>query len=399
MSVESFISRRYLSTRHKPLFVSFLLFITALAVAAGVFALIFVMSVMNGFEIDLQKKVLGFKAPMTIEASLEISPEEVKHIDPRIWKVTPFAEGEAVVQSELGSTLGVRVRGVSGGADPERFGRLYEQSPFKEKCLLMGEELASSLQVHPDFTEKLRLIFPLGDISPTGDLTPRIRMFTLTGLFRSGFYDFDSKYVLVPYQDALNLFGNEARIGLEVWVQPLSVVEEVKRKIQIVLGRNDSRTVPTVKTWRDQNPRLFAAMKLEKIGMFVLLSALLLIASFNIFGLTSLSAAEKIKDMAILRSLGLSGKKVRRIFLLKAAAIGISGGFAGGIAGLVATILLQRHPVRLPSSYYLEFLPVRIDPREVALTLFLIPLVTTLAAIYPAWKASKAAPVEVLRYE
>ena len=213
-----------------------------------------------------------------------------------------------------------------------------------------------------------------------------------TGVFHSGYYDFDSRYVLIPYRQGLSLFGGEGRTGLEVWTS-LQGVDDLKAK----LSSADKNL--KILTWQDQNPKLFAAMKLEKIGMFLLLSALLLIASFNIFGLVSLMILDKTKDMAILRAIGLAPGKVQKIFLFQASRIGIIGSTLGGGLGLATVFLLQRFPVRLPSSYYLEFLPIHVEPVEVISILLLVPILTTLSAFYPALQATKAAPVEVLRYE
>jgi len=399
MSFETFIARRYLSTRKKPVFVSFLLIISLTAVTIGVFALIFVLSVMNGFERDVRKKVLSFSAPVIVwsreGADLSDESADWKKLDPRIERVVAFAEGEAVARTSDDSLSGVRVRGILEQPTEERLGKYYESEPFGDGSLVMGEELADTLRVFPERSEKIRLIFPIGDVGPAGDLIPKVREFTVTGAFHSGYYDFDSKYVVVPYLEALRLFGSEARTGLEVWLTSPDEADAVKRAL---LAKKGSEAV-SVRTWRDQNPKLFAAMKLEKIGMFVLLGMLLLISSFNVFGITSLTVLDKVKDMAVLRSVGLTARRIRRIFLLNAAGIGGLGAFFGGGLGLTATWLLKRFPVKLPETYYLETLPVVVDPRDVAVILLLVPLVTTIAAFYPALKASRLSPVETLRYE
>lgn len=396
--LELFIARRYLSTRRKPLFVSFLLMICLGAVATGVFALIFVLSVMNGFEKDFRQRVLGFKAPVVVMSDTgEDLADQVdlwKKMDPRIRRVVPFVEGEAVAQTVDGSALGVRVRGVTEPPTEARLGRLYESEPFSEDSLIVGEEFAASLHVDAGFEEPIQLIFPIGDVGPTGDLIPRVRRLNLTGVFHSGFYDFDSKYALIPYAQALSLFGQEGRTGLELWVEPPGAAESVKNRLLA-----EKREGVSIQTWRDQNPKLFAAMKLEKIGMFVLLGMLLLIGSFNVFGLTMLTVVDKVKDMAVLRSVGLTAGRLRRIFLVSAAGIGALGAAVGGVLGLTATTFLQKFPVRLPSTYYLETLPIVVEPSDVFFVLAFVPIVTLLAAFYPAQKASCISPVEALRYE
>lgn len=395
---ESYVARRYLSTRRKPPFVSLILSISLLSVAVGVFALIFVLSVMNGFEKDFRGRILSFKAPVTVVSGngedLSAGAEDWKKLDPRIRRVVPFAEGEAVAQTREGGVLGLRVRGIGEAPDEARLGRYYEGSPFSEKSIAIGDGLADSLHVHPDFSEEVRLVFPLGDVGPSGDLMPRVKQLQVTGIFHSGFYEYDSKYAVVPYAQALSLFGDQARTGLEVWIDPPSAAEDVKAALEKKKADN-----VRVLTWRDSNPKLFAAMKLEKIGMFLLMGMLLLIAAFNIFGLISLTVLDKIPDMAVLRAVGLGMGRVRRIFLLQAASIGLLGSTAGGALGLIAVWLLTKYPAPLPTSYYLEHLPVVLEKADVAAVVLLVPLVTTLAALYPAHQAAKVPPVQALRYE
>ncbi len=356
---------------------------------------------MNGFEKDFRTRVIGFKAPIIVTAFSQVTESEliqkIKAADSRITEVLPFVEGEAVIQSESGGALGVKVRGMTGTPDPRRLGDYFENEVFTSKSILLGEELSDSLKAHPasqPASQEVRLIFPIGDVSPTGDLLPRIRKFDFTGIFRTGFYEYDSKSVVVSYEEARKLFGADARSGLEVWVEPFEAAEAVKKVLQKEIG-----PAAFIQSWRDQNPKLFAAMKLEKIGMFLLLSILLLVASFNIFGLTSLAAQEKVKDMAILRSMGLTAARVKRIFILKALSIGGGGGLLGGGLALAVTTLLQRYPLPLPSTYYLDHLPIKVDFFETLLTMILVPVVTLLASFYPALQASKRQPIETLRYE
>ncbi|HSA59827.1 MAG TPA: FtsX-like permease family protein [bacterium] len=395
---ETFIARRYLSTRHKPPFVSLILSISLLSVGVGVFSLIFVLSVMNGFERDFRSRILNFRAPLTVLSTtgedLSERMEDFRAADPRIRKLVPFAEGEAVAQTEEGGVLGLRLRGLGEAPDEARLGRYYASEAFGEDSVVLGDELAAALHAHPDFPEELRIIFPLGDVGPSGEVMPRVRLLKLTGIFHSGFYDYDSKYALAPYAQALRLFGEQARTGLEVWVEPRDAADAVRAVLE-AKGLKNLR----VETWREANPKLFAATKLEKIGMFLLLGMLLLIAAFNIYGLVSLTVLDKTKDMAVLRAVGLSAARVRRIFLWKSAAIGFIGTASGGALGLLAAWLLTKYPVPLPASYYIEHLPVAVEPSDVVTVLLLVPFVTFLAALYPARQAGRVSPVEALRYE
>ncbi len=399
MSFSSFIARRYFFSKRKTFFSSFLTAVCLVAVATGVFALIFVLSVMEGFERDFRGRVLAFRSPVTIRAKAgEDLSEKVaawSKLDRRIARLVPFAEGEAIARTKEGGVMGLRLRGLAEKPTEARLGRYYEETEFGEKSLVIGDELAATLNVDPASEETVRLIFPLGDVTPSGDMTPRSRELKPTGVFHSGFFEFDTKYALVPYEEALRLFGTEARTGVEVWLKNPADDESVQKTLREKLSAESV----TVETWREQNPKLFAAMKLERIGMLLILSMLLLIAAFNIFGLVSLTALDKVKDMAVLRSLGLTQKAVGRIFLRKALAIGATGAVFGGVLGFSLSWGLQKYPVRLPSSYYIEYLPIFISPWGAVLVVFLVPLLTLAASWYPARQASLASPVEVLRYE
>ena len=302
-------------------------------------------------------------------------------------------EGEAVLQTEAGEVTGVRLKGVSGEIT-QRFGEVRLTERIDGRDVVLGRELAASAGVEPEFFERVRLVFPFGEVGPSGDLLPVAKSFTVGGTFRSGFYEYDSKFLLMTYGAALRFLGDFARTGLEVWTDPFQA-GEVKQAIAPRLASLGLSAVD----WREQNPKLFAALKLERIGMFLLLTVLLVIASFTIFGLISLTVLDKIRDTALLRSLGLAGAGVRRIFLLKAAGIGLAGDLTGGAVGLAVVSFLTRHPLRLPSTYYVEFLPLRLDPAGLLLILVLSPLLAVLAALYPAWQSIVRPPAELLRYE
>lgn len=403
MSFERFIASRYLSSKNKPFFIKFLLWISFLAIATGVFAVVFISSIMSGFQDDFERRVMGFKAPLTLIGNtasvLQTMPmEDIKKIDTRIQKVVPFVDGEALIQvSHLGeaTSVGVRVRGIGEAPERSRVGDFFESETF-EKSLLMGDQLAATLDVRAeDAVEglEIRLIFPLGDIGPSGDLIPRVRKLRLNGFFHSGYFDYDNKYVLVSYIEGKRLFAGEAMEGFEIWTASLENVDALKDKIQ--------KRFPDLQvlSWKDQNPKLFSALKLEKLGMFLLLTILLLIASFNIFGVVTLTVLEKRKDIAVLRTIGMTKRRLKKVFLLKALILGLRGAAAGMIAALTLLGLMVLFPLKLPETYYVEFLPIQVRWGEVVFAFLMGPFVTLVAAYYPARQAAQPAPMEILRYE
>ncbi len=399
MNLELFIARRYLSTQNKPFFLTLLSFISFLGMSTSVFALLFVLAVMRGFETDFQNKVIGFKAPLTITGSSELSWEElarqIQTSFPEITSVHPYVEGEAVIQTEAGDSMGIRVRGVHGEMENRRYGVVDFVEPMDPRNVILGRELAYALHVDPDFFEKVRLIYPLGEVSPSGEMLPAVRSLTVGGTFRSGYYEYDSKFALIDYEEALRLFGEEARTGLEIWTQQTDHVALLKRRLE-----DSFHSLPLqIETWQEQNPKLFAALKLERIGMFLLLVVLLAIASVTVFGLVSLLVLEKMRDIAVIRTLGLGKKRVRRLFLLQALGIGLLGDLVGGGIALGLVRILVEHPLRLPSTYYVEYLPLDLSFGTALWVLGLAPLLAILAALYPAWQSVQHPPTELLRYE
>ena len=400
MRFSAFIARRYFSSRNKPFFVWLLTFISLFGMAVSVFALIVVVAIMEGFEEDFQKRIIAFKAPLVVQGPPETDwtslAERVGGIDPRIRAVPRYLEGESVLQTGEGENIGVRVRGVSGDLTAERFGDLRLSDSMEPQSIVVGRELAYALRLDPESFDRVRLIFPFGEVGPTGDLVPAVRRYTVSGSFRTGFYEFDSKQVLVEYAEAARLLKEYGRYGLEIWIRPLSAVGKVQDSLQAGL-----KGLPgvTVHSWREQNPKLFAALKLERWGMALLLAVLVVIASSTLFGLISLTVLEKMGDLAVLRSLGLSRGSVRWIFLLKAAGIGILGDLAGLLVGGATVSFLIRHPVRLPTTYYVEYLPLTLSPGLVLGIGLLAPLLAVAAALYPAFASTRLSPVELLRYE
>ncbi|MBI2066592.1 MAG: ABC transporter permease [Deltaproteobacteria bacterium] len=399
MNFKSFIARRYLSTKNKPLFIMLLTWISIVGMSVSVFALIFVLAIMAGFEKDFHKRIIGMKSPLTVMGGSgedwDGLVSEMRRREPRVTAAIPFVEGEAILQTGEGTAAGVRVRAIKGVLDLKRLQELSSTDPLQEGEVWIGRELSYSLAIDPDFEDEVRLLFPLGDIGPTGEILPRTRSVLVTGLFRSGFYEYDSKYLLATYEEATRLFGEYGRYGLEVWLDNIRDSEQVR---QSLLSWVDPGKF-TLLSWEEQNPKLFAALKLEKIGMTLLLSVLLVIAACTIFGLISLTIIEKMRDVAILHALGLNRRRLQAIFLTKAILIGLLGSFLGGGLAIATITLLHKYPLRLPTTYYVEYLPLQMNLPVVVLILLAAPLVALLTSFYPSQQIRRYSLEELLRYE
>jgi len=406
MRLERFIAKRYLaSTRHSSS-VNLLKWIGITGVSLGVCSLVVVVSVMRGFERDFEEKIIGFQAPVI----LEVLSDEMHHADDILPAVESLKskhseissgqhriEGELVIETEFGTTTGARVRGIDRPFDELQGVGTLELVENKSDLpgIVLGSELAASLQIHPDFDDEVRLVFPFGDISPSGAILPRVRKFRVVGLFHSGFYEYDSTFAMIETPLAKRLFGEYARSSLALSLHDPADSETLSASL---LAEYPDR-LWTVSTWRDRNQRLFQALLLERVGMIVLLLMIILIASFGIFALLSMIVLEKIPDMAVLRSLGMEAAQIRRIFLWQAGTIGLRGTLIGGVAGLAIAVGLTIFPYRLPASYYIDSLPVSLEPINVFLMILLGPVISLLAGLYPAWQSTRYGIARVLRYE
>ncbi len=414
MRLEAFIANRYLSTTRNSFSVSLLKWIGMLGVALGVCSLIVVISVMRGFERDFEKKILGFQAPLVLEvSSAQVnqlpSIENLKKLHPSILRGERRIEGELVIESSFGSASGARIRGIDRPiGEIHGIGELTmsddETDPLETKATLKGEalpgivlgkELAAHIQVHPDFKDEVKLVFPFGELSPTGEIMPRVRRFRVAGLFDSGFYDYDSKFAVVTDAMSERLFGEYGRASLAIYLKDPAAADRIKAQLEKAYEGH----VWQAHTWRERNQRLFQALFLERLGMFILLLMIVLIATFNIFALLSMIVLEKVKDMAVLRTVGLHLRQVRRIFLLQVWKIGLRGTAIGGSIAIIICLWLHFFPYELPHSYYIRYLPVTFEPLYIFALIMVGPLISVLAGWYPARQACAPVIAEVLRYE
>ncbi len=260
--------------------------------------------------------------------------------------------------------------------------------------LLGGHELMATLGLHPDSDDALTLIYPLGDIGPTGDFVPRQKTFRLANIFKTGLYEWDGLRMVVPLWTAEGLLGDQGEKGLLIWLHDLSDLDAVKKELQKIFPESAK-----IETFAEQNKRLFAALKLERLAMTFFLILFGLIASFSITGLLLLYVDSKKRDLGILKACGLSPSQAGKIFLSLGGLIGGIGAVCGGILGIATSLVLKWHPIPLPSTYYLDTLPVQLEPAGVAAILICGFLLALISSLYPVWVASKMDVLSILREE
>ncbi|SIO36111.1 lipoprotein-releasing ABC transporter permease subunit [Halodesulfovibrio marinisediminis] len=408
MKFESFIALRYLFARRKQSFISVISIISVLGVALGVASLIVVLGVMNGFTKDLRDKILGVNAhviTMSAAGNMTGYTELMNEIEgvSGVTGVTPFIYSELMASSSQG-VKGIILRGVQPeSADKVLTIRKYMQDGgFPElnrkglPGIIIGKELAKRLGV--GVGRRINLLSPSGKKTSQG-FVPRVRNFRVVGIYKTGMWEYDSSLAFVTLDSARELLGwsNNAVTGLELSVSNVNNADVVANKVTEKLGGYPFYA----RSWMDMNANLFAALKLEKTAMGVILTLIVLVGSFSIITTLVMLVMEKTRDIAVLMSMGATKQQIRRIFMLQGTIIGVVGTSLGFVLGLVVGELLKRYQfVQLPKGVYsLDKIPVLYDWTDLVVIGGAAMVLCFIATLYPAKQAAKLEPADALRYE
>lgn len=407
MTFEWFVSRRYLRAKRKQKFISLISVISILGVAVGVMALIVVLSVYTGFTEGLRDQIIGINSHILVQrfGSNITSPAElagqVEKI-PGVEATSPYIYGQALISSGYNSS-GIVLRGI----DPETSGRVINigkrmkhgrladlERPGTLPGIIIGKEMARQLNVNTG--GKIQLISPEGPLSPMGVL-PKIRSCEVVGIFATGMFEYDSTLGYINLATARSLNGNEKGVhGIEVRVANVDRAGHVADLLRKQLGAGYS-----VRDWMQLNQNLFAALKLEKAGIFIALDLIILVAALNIISALIMVVMEKTRDIAILKSMGATTGSIMRIFFYQGAVIGLTGTLLGVTGGLGLCWILKRYKfIELPSNVYpMSTMPIKVVALDVTVIACSAILITLAATLYPSWKASRVQPAEALTYE
>ena len=410
---ETLVGLRYLRAKRRNRFVSFIPLVSMLGIALGVAALIVVLSVMNGFQKELRARILGVVSHVEIKgpdgrlAGWPKIAEEASQ-DPRVRAAAPFVDAQAM------AAAGARVRGtVVRGIEPvleEKVaeigsrmvtGSLEELEPGAFRVVL-GIELARALGVGRG--DKVALISPKGVMTPAG-LVPRLKQFTVSGIFEVGTFEYDSGLALVDLEDAQRLYGLGGAVsGVRLKLADFFQAPEVARDLAARLGPGVEVT-----DWTRTHASFFRAVQIEKYVMFVILLLVVTVAACNVVSTLVMVVTDKQPDIAILRTLGASPRGIMRIFVVQGALIGVLGtliGVAGGIAlalniDVVVPFLERLLNVQFLSRevYYITDLPSDLQTSDVVAIALVSLALSLFATIYPSWRAARVNPAEALRYE
>jgi lipoprotein-releasing system permease protein len=414
MRLEWFIARRYLASRRGPRFLSLITLIAMGGVFVGVMALIVVTSVMTGLQNDLREKILGTNPHIwltTYGETMQLDgwgsvANRVREV-PGVVAAAPFIHTQVGLRNQAGYAEAPVLRGVQPEAPGPavtdivrriRDGELtLQETPSGHPPLLIGDALADRFGL---FTGDVVTVIGLQNvqISPLGTFSPPMRRFEVAGRFRTGMFEYDNTFMYTTLEAAQELTGmGESVTGLEVRVTDAMASDQVADRALNTLGGFPFR----VMDWKTMNASLFQALRLEKLAMGIILLLIVIVAAFNIISTLVMVVTDKTREIGILKSMGLKGAQVQRVFMLQGVVIGLVGSTLGAAAGLLATWILDRYElIRIPGDiYFIDRLPVAYDWFDIGLILLLSMLISFLATLYPARQAARLYPVEAIRHE
>jgi lipoprotein-releasing system permease protein len=405
---EWFVGMRYLRAKHKHGFISLISLISVAGITVGVIALIVVLAVYSGFTTGLRDQILGVNSHIIVQkfggtiSNYQLQRDRILAVK-NVTGATPYLYAQTLLSSASGGS-GVVLRGI----DPETAENvvglskqmtsgsiqdLNQDDSNRVPNIILGKNLASELRVKSG--DKLRLISPSGPLTPMG-VIPKITTCQVSGIFETGMFEYDSSLAYMAITSVQDFLGlDDVAHGIEVKVldKYLDRADEVAAEITEKLGPEY-----IAKDWMMMNRNLFAAFKLEKIGMFIAMALIILVAALNIISALVMVVMEKTKDIAILKSMGATSSSIMKIFFLQGLVIATAGTSLGVTGGLALCELLSRYQfIELPSNVYpMTTLPIKVLPMDVTIIAVSSIVITLLATLYPSWKASTVQPAEVL---
>ena len=422
------VALSHLRSRRSEAGINVITMVSILGVTIGVTALIMVLAVMEGFEIDLRDKILGSNAHLVVlnyEGNFDLGEDTLNRIEniDGVAAAAPFVYSEMMIRSTQGAA-GVVFKGIDpeytpkvtnlveslevgpdgpvstkeqqsllldGLAKPEA--TTEEESP--KPGIFIGKELAQELYVTAG--DVVHIINPIGGgVGIMGVPTPDVRSFRVAGIFHTGMYEYDTKWTYVLIEEAQKFLKLDNAInGIEVQVHDIDNAPDLAFAVQTELDYPFF-----LRHWMELNSKLFAALKMEKIVMGLILSLIVMVASLNIVGTLILVVLTRGREISILRAMGASSKQILHVFMLEGIIIGFVGTIVGTLLGLTGCYFLDQYQFPLDTDvYYMDTLPVVVEPQTVLTVVLTAIAISFLATIYPALVASKMDPVEGLRYE
>jgi lipoprotein-releasing system permease protein len=408
---ERFVAKRYLRSRKSNKILSFISGISILGILLGVATLIVVVSVMSGFSDNLKNRIIGANAHIVVNR-VDVSPIDnwrgIKSIieDTKgVTGVSPFILNQVLLTSE-NNVSGVIVRGVIPEEELkvtaiEKFmtdGYFNDISKPAEKSgnpqIALGKELAASLGVL--IGDEVVMVSPFGKKGPFG-ITPKMKRFEVSGVFDTGMYEYNNSLAYIDIKDAQEFFGTgDIASGFSVRTENFDKAQEIAADIQSQLE------FPFwSRDWISMNKNLFSALKLEKYAMFIILTLIIIVASFNVISMITVTVKDKKRDIAIMRAMGAPERMISGIFMKQGMIIGLTGTVMGNILGFIICVVLEKFKlISLPEDvYFMDRIPVKMELSTFVVVTVCALIITYVAGLFPARQSAKLDPIEALRRE
>ena len=412
-TLEFFIGLRYTRSKHKNHYISFISLASMLGIMIGVLALITVLSVMNGFEKELRERILGMVAHVTVSGT-DGKLGEWQEIDKKLVADTTIEGVAPYIQQQVMISANGEIRGIMmQGIQPERQSAVSKLdlnmvegnlSTLKDReyGIAIGSELASGIGAY--IGDKVTVITPLARVTPAGVL-PRMKRFTVTAIYKMNMRDYDSGTAFIHMADAARLFKMKGQVsGLRLRLDDLFDAQPKAMSLQTEIGN-----AVKVSDWGRDNKTFFSAIRMEKTMMFFILLLIVLVAAFNLVSSLVMVVNDKQADIAILRTLGISPKSIKKIFMIQGSIIGVSGAILGAIGGVLLASNLDTIIPALEDFFgakifpedvfYISKVPSDLQMPDVWIITVAALVMAVVATIYPANRAAAVQPAESLRYE
>lgn len=410
---ERLVAWRYLRSKRKETVVSVIAGFSFAGIMLGVATLIIVMAVMNGFRAELINRILGINGHMIVQP-IDEPFNDYTNLAKRLEGVEgvqmalPIVEGQTLASGNGGAGTGALVRGISV-ADIERLDWVSQNIKAGDlvgfaagEGVLIGTRMADSLGLIAG--DSITLVSPEGDVTPFG-VTPRVKSYPISGIFEIGMSEYDASIIYMPLGEAQIYFNTEDEVqSIEVFIDDPDSVNDFRGPLETAAERQIFIT-----DWQQRNQTFFSALQVERNVMFMILTLIILVAALNIISGLIMLVKDKGRDIAILRTMGATSASVMRIFFMTGSAIGVAGTGAGVILGVVVCLNVERIRAFFswlsgttlfnPELYFLSQLPADMDFAETLSIIIMAFVLTFIATLVPAWRASKIDPVQALRYE
>lgn len=416
---ELFVGLRYTRAKRKNHFISFISLTSMIGIGLGVAALIVVLSVMNGFQKELRTRILGVASHLEVTGSNNQLADWQNIVNSSLKREhvlasAPYITAQAMLSYGQG-VQGAIIRGVLPAAEDQvadigshmKAGSLTDLRPG-EFGIILGADLAFALGAQ--MGDKVVVMAPQGQFTPAG-IVPRLKQFTVVGLFQIGMYEYDAGLALIHLDDAAKLYRMDNKVsGVRLKLDDLfnapAIAEAYSRQLN---SPHNPYGTYYVTDWTQQHANFFKAVQMEKRVMFIILTLIVAVAAFNIVSTLVMAVTDKRADIAIMRTFGASPKSIMFIFIIQGALIGLIGTVLGAIFGIlialnIGTIIpfiegLFHVQFLAKDVYYISDLPSHLIWSDVITIVIMSFVLSLLATLYPSWRASKISPAEALRYE